>query len=194
MQKESIKEENLDSQNEEQGELENPEEGENASQNNDSKGQDDDLEAKNKQLFARLKKAEEERDALEAKLSGSTDKKEDIDIDKIVDKKLAERELNSMELPDSIKEEIKIRAQVRNISYSEAAKDPVIQILKEQHEKEQRVANASVDSSAKGTSSNTYKFDPDSPPEIDPDDPESFKRFDEWEKKVEKIREEEFNK
>ena len=63
------------------------------------------------------------------------------DVDKIIDQRMAERELNALDLPDDIKSEIKDLAKLKNISVGEASKLPYIQSKISEVKKEQRVIN-----------------------------------------------------
>ena len=92
------------------------------------------------------------------------------DIDKLVDQKLAERfearELESLELTDELKEEVKELAKLKGISVREAAKLPYILSRKEEVEREERINNATPKRSKKGSFVPSY--DPAKP--LNPDD------------------------
>ena len=99
-----------------------------------------------------------------------SDKDGESDIDKLVDQKLAERfearELESLELTDELKEEVKELAKLKGISVREAAKLPYILSRKEEVEREERINNATPKRSKKGSFVPSY--DPAKP--LNPDD------------------------
>lgn len=90
-------------------------------------------------------------------------------IEKIIEQKLEARlekqTLQSLDLPDELKAEVKDLAKVKGISVGEAAKLPYIQSRKEEVEREQRIQNATPKRSRKG--SKTPKYDPAKP--LNPD-------------------------
>ena len=92
------------------------------------------------------------------------------DIDKLVDQKLTERfeakELETLELPDELKEEIKGLAQLKGISVREAAKLPYILSRKEEVEQEERLKKATPKRSKRGSYAPSY--DPAKP--LNPED------------------------
>jgi len=91
-------------------------------------------------------------------------------IDKLIEQKLEERlerqTLQSLNLPDELKAEVKDLAKVKGISVGEAAKLPYIQSRKKEVEREQRVKDATPKRSRKG--SKLPKYDPAKP--LNPDD------------------------
>jgi hypothetical protein len=98
------------------------------------------LTESNKKLFARAKKAEEELKAFKQAPKEEKPQVEKIDpvkiseelIDKRVSEKFEERELDSMELSDSLKTEVRAYAKVKGLSIRQAEKSDYISFLKEQ--------------------------------------------------------------
>jgi hypothetical protein len=102
---------------------------------------------------------------------GDSQKKEEtLDIEKLLDQKLNERmekrELESLDLPDELKDEVKKIAQLKEIPVREAAQDPYILHRKEVIEREARIANATPRRSKKGAIA--VDIDPGKP--LDPAD------------------------
>lgn len=95
---------------------------------------------------------------------GGTLKEEDIS--KLVDQKLAEKELDSLNLADDLKAEIKTLAQLKGISVREASKLPYIQARIAEAEKEERVKNGTPKRTSAG--GKTIAIDPSKP--LDPSD------------------------
>ena len=91
------------------------------------------------------------------------------DLDKLVDQKLNERlearELDSLDLSDEIKEEVRELSKLKGISVREAAKHPYILSRVEEAEKEERIKKATPKRS-KG--SYTPSYDPAKP--LNPED------------------------
>jgi hypothetical protein len=102
-------------------------------------------------------------------------KQEIPDIDKLVDQKLTERlearELETLDLSDDLKAEVKDLARLKGISVREAAQLPYIQSRREEIEREQRIQAATPKRSKKG--SFVSNVDPSKPL-----DPEDFKTSD----------------
>ncbi|MFA5395226.1 MAG: hypothetical protein WC346_04330 [Methanogenium sp.] len=92
------------------------------------------------------------------------------DLDKLVDQKLSERlearELETLELTDELKEEVKELAKLKGISVREAAKLPYILSRKEEVEREERLKKATPKRSKRGSFVPSY--DPAKP--LNPDD------------------------
>lgn len=90
------------------------------------------------------------------------------DIDKLVDEKLnavlEERDLESLNLSDEIKEEVKVFAKAKGISVRAAAQLPYIKSLVEEEARQKRVENAIPTGKKNGTYSSGY--DPSKP--LDP--------------------------
>lgn len=87
---------------------------------------------------------------------GSSLKEEDIS--KLVDQKFAERELDSLNLADDLKAEIKDLAQLKGISIREASKLPYIQARIAEAEKEERLKNGTPKRTSAG--GKTITIDP----------------------------------
>lgn len=83
------------------------------------------------------------------------------DISKLVDQKLAERELDSLNLADDLKAEIKDLAQLKGISVREASKLPYIQSRIEEAEKEERIKSGTPKRTSTGGKS--IAIDPSKP-------------------------------
>lgn len=92
------------------------------------------------------------------------------DIEKLIDQKLAERlearELDALELPDELKEEVKQLAKLKGISVREAANLPYILSRREEVEQEERLKKAIPKRTNRG--SYTPSYDPAKP--LNPDD------------------------
>jgi len=94
----------------------------------------------------------------------------ELDFDKLIDQKLAERleerELESLNLTDDLKSEVKDLAKIKGISVREAAKLPYIQSRIEEVEREERLKQATPKRSKRGSYAPSY--DPAKP--LNPDD------------------------
>lgn len=90
---------------------------------------------------------------------------ETLDIDALVDQKLQakleERDLNSLELPEELKTEVKKLAKMNGISIREAARDPYIVYKKTEIEREERIKANTPKRSGRGSAVATY--DPSKP-------------------------------
>lgn len=106
------------------------------------------------QLFNPTKKTE---------TTSQTSTKETPDFDERVDKKVTERleqrDLESLDFPDDIKDEVKRLAKNQGISVREAAKDPYIQFKKAEYDKAERIKSATPS----GKSGSRYVVDPSKP-------------------------------
>jgi hypothetical protein len=100
------------------------------------------------------------------------------DIEKLVNSKLEQRDLDSLEYPDEIKKQIQRIATVDGISIKQASRDPMIVLRVEAWEKTQRADESAI--SRKNRSSGSQKFDINNPPEVDMRTEEGRKAFDEW--------------
>lgn len=119
----------------------------------------------------KAQKASKEPEDTPGKGDSPNDKKGgEPDIDKLVDQKLNERfearELDSLELTDELKEEVKELAKLKGISVREAAKLPYILSRKEEVEQEERLKKATPKRTKKGSYAPSY--DPAKP--LNPDD------------------------
>lgn len=83
------------------------------------------------------------------------------DISKLVDQKLAERELDSLELSDDLKDEIKTLAKSKDISIRDASKLPYIQYRIAEVEKEKRLQDGTPKRTSAG--GKTISIDPSKP-------------------------------
>lgn len=83
-----------------------------------------------------------------------------LDIEKLVEQKLAERfeisDLQSLDLPDELKEEVKELAKLKGVSVREAAKLPYILSRIEEVKREERINNATPKRSKKGSYAPSY--------------------------------------
>ena len=116
---------------------------------------------KNKQLFARAKKAEGFvlQDGKWVKPEPKEEKEEApvaTDVPKVVQEELDRRDLNSLAVSDSLKEEIKSYAKLKGVSVQEALKSDYIQFRKGQDDKEQEAENASLGGKNKGNTKIDY--------------------------------------
>jgi ubiquitin len=189
--------ENLDSKNKDSDQeaddknLENTSEEE--QQEESSKDDVEALKEKNKQLFARAKKAEDklkkvgEATAEEEQEEEAEEKKPQTlaevnpdEISKLVDQKLEERDLDSLDDSDEIKEEIKNLAKVKGVSIKEAEKDNYIDFLRKKDDGNNRADEASA-SSTKQTWAGK-DFSKVSPLDFDRTTEEGEKEFQEYKK------------
>lgn len=79
--------------------------------------------------------------------------KQEPDLDKLVEEKLNERDLASMDLSDNLKSEVKTYAKAKGVSYREVLKSPYFNFIKEQEDAKTRSEEASASSSSKTTKS-----------------------------------------
>lgn len=86
-------------------------------------------------------------------------------VAKTVKQILEEKELQSLDLPDSLKSEVANIAKLKGISINEAAKDPYIDFQVKEHQAKERITKATP---KRGGTTKFVKFDPSSPP--DPSD------------------------
>lgn len=93
---------------------------------------------------------------------GNTEKPEE-DFDTRFERKMAERDLEAMDLPDELKEEVKKVAAVQGVSVREASKDPYIVSRIEAHKRAERADKASPGRNNKGGQSSD--FDPSKQPQ-----------------------------
>ena len=112
------------------------------------------------------------------------DKSGEADIDKLVDQKLEERfearELETLELTDELKVEVKELAKLKGISVREAAKLPYILSRKEEVEQEERIKKATPKRTKKGSYASSYdSAKPLNPEDFDFDSEEGVKAWQE---------------
>ena len=133
----------------------------------------------------RAEKAEQKAKELAGQTQQETTQQFDPSIiEKTLEQKLAERDLQAMEYPDEIKDEIKTLAAVKGVDVREAAKNPYIQSLVEEHKRAEKVKAASPDTSGRATTS--YSFDPSTPPDVDLTTPEGQDEMLKWEQQLER--------
>lgn len=86
---------------------------------------------------------------------GNTHNNGTPDFDELFEKKFNERmekqELASLDLPDEIKQKVQTLAQLNGVSIKEAAQDPLIVYMKEEHDRNERIKSASPKRSGKGS-------------------------------------------
>ena len=108
------------------------------------------LEEANKKLFARAKQAEEELKAI--KQTPKEEAKPEIsDLDKVIEEKINERDLSSMDLSDDLKSEVKAYAKAKGVSYREVLKTPYFNFIKGQEEERTKSEEASASNKNKTT-------------------------------------------
>ena len=158
--------ETLDSQNEETDQEDNLETTEDESTPAEDSDDVDALKEKNRQLFARAKKAEgfvlregkwvkppKAAPKLEAKPEVKEDKP---DVAATVNEVLDQRDLEALDVSDSLKKETKDYAKLKGISVKAAFNSAYIQFQKEQEDKEKKVEDASLGGKGKGSSKKDY--------------------------------------
>lgn len=99
------------------------------------------------------------------------------DVDAIVNQKLEERDLESMDIPDDIKTEVKKLAKTLGVSVRQAARDPYIQFKLDEHKREKKTEDAAPRTTARGAS---VKFDVNKPPQVDMSTEAGRKTWDEY--------------
>lgn len=129
------------------------------------KAQRERLSAAIKQKISWREKAKTSLPKPNEKSKGGKAKQETPDIEALVEQKLNERlearELQTLELPDDLKAEVKDLAKTKGISVREAAQLPYIKYRKDEMEREERIKQASPKRSSKGTY--TTNIDPSKP-------------------------------
>ena len=110
----------------------------------------------------------------------------DVDIDKKLDEKVNERlekrDLESMDYPDELKDEIQRVAKITGVSVKQAAKDPYIVNKINDYEKEDKINQATISRNNKTGSKKTYSID--SPPKVDMNTAEGQKEWNDWKAKM----------
>lgn len=141
----------------------------------------------NRKLFARAKKAEEELKAIK---KSSKDKeatpnpdaskpKEDVNIiDQKIKEALEQRELETMEISDELKRNIRAYAKANNISIRETLKSDFYGFLKQKEDSAKKSEEASI--GGKRSAPSIKEFSVDGPPKVDMFTEEGQKVFDEW--------------
>lgn len=147
------------------------------------------LEEANKKLFARAKKAEEENKAFkQAPKAEEKPQVEKVDpikiseemIDKKVSEKLEERELDSMDLSDSLKTEVRAYAKVKGLSIRQAEKSDYISFLKEKESDKVREEEASASSKTKSNKKAKRDFGSYTEKDITNLSGEEFEEYQKW--------------
>jgi len=137
-----------------------------------------------KEALMKSSKEDDDDDGEKGKEGKKDDKKEDVDVDAAVNKALEGRDLEDMDMPDEIKEEIKKLADLQGVSVKKAAKDPYIAHLVEKHEEKQEEDEAGIQRKNKTGGGGSYKFDANTPPDSDMSTEEGRKEYDAWKKKA----------
>jgi hypothetical protein len=153
------------------------------------------LKEKNRQLFARAKKAEgfvlkdgnwvkkvEQKLTEKPKENPPIIRLQDEDFQKKVGDTviatLEKRDLDSLDYPEEIKKEISDYAKFKGISVKQASKATHIVPLIEQYEKAKATDEATISRTNK--TGGTTKYSPDEPPDVDMSTPEGKKAYEEW--------------
>lgn len=123
----------------------------------------EELKQKNKELYARLKKAQgfELKDGKWVKkpVKPNFEKKpavvppKDADIDKLLDAKLEKRELEALDMSDELKKEVQTYAKNQGVSIKQALNSKYIKFLQEEEDRKERTNNASLGGSSRGSRS-----------------------------------------
>lgn len=149
----------------------------------------------NSQLFARTKRAEgfvqgedgkwvkkpvEQPKALEKKPETPVA----VDVDKLLDEKLEKRELEALDLSDTLKKEVQNYAKLSGVSVKKALSSEYIQFMVAKEEKAQNAENASLGGGKRGAAKKDYS-------EMNPNDfdfttPEGRAEFKKWEEVMRK--------
>ena len=137
-----------------------------------------DLREQNKQLFARTKKAEGKGHNIE-----NTEAKPPVvpaqDVKSIVAAELEERDLDSLEVSDNVKSEIRAIAKAKGISIRAAAKSDYIGFIQEKEVAKAREEEASA--STKGTGKSAKRdFSSLSEDDVRKLDSEEFTQYKGW--------------
>ena len=129
-------------------------------------GGDDDIETlleRNKRLYARAKTAEgfvfeNEKWVKKPKIVETKPKviEKPITDESVINRVLDKRELESLELSDTLKKEVETYAKVQGISVKKALNSEYISFLKEKEEKKEKIDNASLGSNRKSTTKKDY--------------------------------------
>jgi len=107
------------------------------------------LAEENKRLFARAKKAEEEAKTLKSKKE-ETPISSTVDVEEIINTKLEERDLASLEFSDELKGEIKAYAKAKGISIREAQSSDYVGFLRDKEQSKRREIEASASTKSTG--------------------------------------------
>ncbi len=118
------------------------------------------------------------REELEDLKKAPPKKVDDDDLDKKLEEKLEKRDLESLDLPDELKAEIKKVASTQGISVKAALTDPYIKFKLDAHEKEKKADDASI--SRTNRSGASTKFDFSNPPDVDMNTKEGREEWEKW--------------
>ncbi len=100
------------------------------------------------------------------------------DIDKILDQKLEERELNSLDISDELKQQIKTYAKAGGLTVKQVLQSDFYKFLKDKEEAKQKVEEASIGGKRRAPS--RREFDANNPPKPDMSTEEGRKEWDDY--------------
>ncbi len=100
------------------------------------------------------------------------------DVSKAVAEEFERREIESLEYPDELKEEIKRIANITGVSVKAALRDPYVVHQIEAYEREQKEEEATISRTNKTGGKKGYSLE--DPPEVDMSTPEGRKKWDEY--------------
>lgn len=125
-------------------------------------------------------KEEPEIKAPDSKAPASQSDTEDLDkkLDEKLNERLEKRELDSLDYPDDLKDEIQKIAKVRGVSIKEAQRDPYIVYRVEDFEKEQKTDEATLQRTNKKGGKKVYTLE--NPPEVDFSTEEGRKEWEDY--------------
>lgn len=101
------------------------------------------------------------------------------DVGALIDEKLEQDRLESLDLPEDLKPEVQKLAKMQDISVRKAAQDPYILHRKQELEQQKKTEDAAISRSKKGTH---VKYDPKNPPKVDMSTEEGRKAWEDWKK------------
>ena len=108
-------------------------------------------------------------------------KAEPVDLDKMIEAKLREKEIEELDVSDTIKEEIRKHIKVGTYkSVKEALNSPYISFLKQQEEEKRKAEQASISPTQRGGGGAKKDFSEMSPKDFDVSTPEGRKEFEEY--------------
>lgn len=141
----------------------------------------DSVKAKNRQLYARAKKAEAElKQAKAPKEQPIAIEKSESSLDEQkLNELLDKRELDSLELSDELKSEAKNYAKLNNVSIKKALSSDYISFLKEKDERKARLDEASLGGKGKAPVKTNFSADT-KPTDFDMETEEGKARFEKW--------------
>lgn len=105
---------------------------------------------------------------------------EDLDktLDKKLDARLEQRELENLDYSDELKDEIKRISDAKGIKIKEVLRDPYITFKIEEHNKEQKVDEATISRTSKSKGSVEYSME--APPVVDMNTEEGRKEWEDY--------------